>query len=362
MRSLLLAALLAAPLSAGDDAGVIVFKGGPASAAVPPGARPGQTLWESGPSEAAVSAFSSVFFQGNMKDPGISLEASLRAGSSWGPWTAAELDREPNGRFWGKFRLSGPAGTRLRVRALHRGAPAGSSFEIYRFEADPVVPEEKPAPQSPPAAALSAGPSPEIVERPDWRAAPPTDAYVSMIPLKISVHHTAAAQPLTLEDAIQEMRVIQRFHQKGRGWIDIGYHFLIDGSGRIFRGRPEAAVGAHVRDQNTGNLGISLMGNFHPPANGAPTAEQIQSLVRLLKWLMPAYAVPASEIRGHRDQGMTDCPGDHLYAQLEQIRRDAASPAPGGAPENPLPPIDPPPLLEILEAVERAARTPPTLR
>ncbi len=360
MRSLLLAALLASPLSAGDDANLIVFKGGPASAAVPPGAKPGQTIWESGASEPA-AAFTSIFFQGTLKDPGLAFEASVRSGASWGPWSTAEVDREPNGRFWGKFRLSAPAGARVKVRALHRGAAAGSAFEIYRFEAERITPEERPAPQSPPAAALSAGPSPEIVERPDWRAAPPSEAYVSMIPVKISVHHTAAAQPLTLEDAVQEMRVIQRFHQKGRGWIDIGYHFLIDGSGRIFRGRPETAVGAHVRDRNTGNLGISLMGNFHAPANGAPTAEQVASLTRLLKWLMPAYSVPAAEIRGHRDQGTTDCPGDNLYALLEQIRRDAASPAPGGAPENPLPPIEPSPLLEVLEAAERRAANPPTL-
>ena len=33
------------------------------------------------------------------------------------------------------------------------------------------------------------------------------------------------------------MRAIQRHHQDGRGWSDIGYHFIVDGGGHIYQGR-----------------------------------------------------------------------------------------------------------------------------
>lgn len=354
MLSLLLAAALAAPLRAGDDAALILFKGGPAAASVPPGAGPGQAFWDSGPSEPAGAPFESVLFQGTLTDPGIAFEACVQAGSGCGPWVKAEVDREPNGRFWGRFFLRGAAGARLLARAVLRGGAPGGSFEIFRFEGGAVVPEETPAPRSPPPGALSSGPRPEVVERAGWRAAPATEAYIPMLPERVSVHHTAAAQPLTLEDAIQEMRVIQRFHQKGRGWIDIGYHFLIDGSGRVFAGRPEAVVGAHVRDRNTGNVGISLMGNFHPPATGRPTQEQISSLLGLLKWLLPAYDISPAELRGHRDQGSTDCPGDNLYSRLEDIRREAGAARPQPPPATALRSISAPPLFRILESSIRA--------
>ena len=121
---------------------------------------------------------------------------------------------------------------------------------------------------------------------------------------------------------------IQSFHQHGRGWIDIAYHFVIDGTGQIWEGRPVTVIGAHVKDKNDGNVGISLMGDFHPPRNQHPTAAQFRSLVLLTRWLAATYNIPASRILGHRDQEATTCPGDILYARLDELRRDVAGPVP----------------------------------
>jgi hypothetical protein len=112
---------------------------------------------------------------------------------------------------------------------------------------------------------------------------------------------------------------------EGRGWKDIGYHLLIDGEGTVYQGRPLSVVGAHVKGKNTGNIGISLIGNYDTTA--VPEA-MFSSLVKVLTWLNTTYGIPASEIRGHRDQQATICPGGNLYALLPFAREKVAA---GGA-------------------------------
>ena len=52
-----------------------------------------------------------------------------------------------------------------------------------------------------------------------------------------------------------------------------------------------------------------------------PTAAQIESCAMLLAVLASAYDVPmdAEHIVGHRDLSATACPGDALYARIEEI-------------------------------------------
>ena len=46
----------------------------------------------------------------------------------------------------------------------------------------------------------------------------------------------------------------------GFGWDGIGYHKVIDRSGKIESGRPEYWVGAHVKGKNNISLGVCLIG------------------------------------------------------------------------------------------------------
>src|SRR3989344_7696117 len=77
-------------------------------------------------------------------------------------------------------------------------------------------------------------------------------------------------------------------HTKKRGWEDIGYHFLIGNgklftkNGKIYKGRKEFLVGAHVYGFNKNSLGICLIGNFDYEY---PTKKQIRSLILLLNHL-----------------------------------------------------------------------------
>ena len=86
------------------------------------------------------------------------------------------------------------------------------------------------------------------------------------------------------------------------GWDGIGYHKIINRSGKVENGRPEYWIGAHIAGKNDVSLGVCLIGknNF--------TRNQFKSLERILKKWKRSY--PNAKIVGHRNIGNTKktCP------------------------------------------------------
>lgn len=125
----------------------------------------------------------------------------------------------------------------------------------------------------------------------------------------IVVHHSAL-------EFYHGPREIQRLHMHRVGFADVGYHFLIDGLGQVYEGRPFSVRGTHTGGFNTGTVGICLLGNFevvHPPT------AQIQTLMTLINYLAPAFLI--THMAGHRDfqPGATVCPGANLWPLLREI-------------------------------------------
>lgn len=87
-----------------------------------------------------------------------------------------------------------------------------------------------------------------------------------------------------------------------RGFLKIGYHYVIKRDGTVEQGRKETEVGAHVEGHNKGNLGICLAGGLNEKT-GAPennyTQQQFDSLFKLLTELKGRY--PSAKVLGHRD-------------------------------------------------------------
>ena len=186
------------------------------------------------------------------------------------------------------------------------------------------------------AGAPIAGPAPapkqdvSLVPRARWgaqsalparmtRAAPPWT--------RITVHHTAMEalhlRSGGMDSAAAELRQIQKNHIHSEGWGDIGYHFLIDPSGRVYEGRQLAWQGAHAGGANNEhNIGICLLGNFQVER---PTREAIGSLERLIEDLSRRYRIPRRQVLGHQDLKTTECPGAHLYAWLRAYKSGAAN-------------------------------------
>ena len=97
------------------------------------------------------------------------------------------------------------------------------------------------------------------------------------------------------------------------GWDGIGYHKVINRSGKIENGRPEYWVGAHVKGKNTISLGVCLIGRYQF------TAKQFISLERVLRKWKSLY--PEAKIVGHRDTGNTKktCPNFDVITWSKNI-------------------------------------------
>ncbi len=151
--------------------------------------------------------------------------------------------------------------------------------------------------------------SPEVVSRRRWGAAASRASYSERGELRaIVIHHTGLRPERGgARSEAAFLRRLQRLHLS-RGWIDLGYHFVIMPSGRIYRGRPPYAVGAHAIGHNRNSLGVALAGDFDVER---PTAEAVEALHGLLSSGAPDVA-PAALV-AHCDLADTRCPGRFLY-------------------------------------------------
>ena len=111
-------------------------------------------------------------------------------------------------------------------------------------------------------------------------------------------------------------KIYDKYH-RGKGWRGLGYHFVIgngtgskDGQVEVGFRWPGQERGAHVGgDNNIGKIGICLVGNCDARK---PSAAQMRSLYKLLKFLQTRFQVPASRVKGHYEvvrPGYTHCPG-----------------------------------------------------
>lgn len=136
---------------------------------------------------------------------------------------------------------------------------------------------------------------------------------------RITVHHDGMTPDWATSerDCAARIDLIRRAHQN-QGWGDIGYHYVIDRSGRVWEARPLVFQGAHVRDHNPGNIGVLCTGNFEQQQ---PSRAQVDSLVAHLRRLMQSHRVPASRVYTHQELGPTACPGRALQSYMATVRR-----------------------------------------
>lgn len=293
-------------------------------------------LYESPPSDEIAIPFDRVLFNGISADTNFSIQVSYeRNAGRWSEWQEAFIKFFPNGRFWA--RAEAPEVNRLKYRIYCREVIEFGTLEIYAVEVFSSKSEEiEEAPSSMPIEKINFSPAeslppPDIISRGQWGAQPPRGDYISHTPFRFAQHHTAGRRVQTLADGLAEMRFIQDFHQNGRGWQDIGYHFAVDDSGRVYAGVPPQFRGTHAGGNNTGNIGIVLMGNYDL-SNEFPTSPSLASLADMWSWLAFTYGVNPDSLFGHRDYNETACPGANFYPQLPSLRNNIRKQLGFGAP------------------------------
>ncbi len=202
------------------------------------------------------------------------------------------------------------------------------------------------------ADATAVAPRPAVVSRAEWGATlakggcKPRTSPVQGTVKAAAIHHTATANDYTATEAPSIVLGICRYHRNANGWNDIGYNALVDRFGTLYAGRAgglkKAIVGAHAQGFNAQTTSIASIGD-HTDEEITPEAKT--AIIQYLAWKLSAHGLNAigkttltsaggelsrypagrkvrlNKVIGHRDVGLTACPGDTLEAEIPSIRR-----------------------------------------
>lgn len=274
------------------------------------------------------------------------LVRTSRDGVTWDGWRSLEIDLDttddqttsavmmldPAVKYL-QYRLRSASGTlpqRIDISLVNPGLTPAGQLERHRQR----MKESSPTDQNYQMASI---PRPPVVTRTEWGC--PDGQGTSRPPVSYTtvshliVHHTVNNNISADWPAV--VRAIWSLHFFDRGYIDIGYNYLIDPNGVIYEGRSggDNVQGAHFSGVNGGTMGVALLGTF---TNDSPTSKALESLRRILAWKADQRQLVAYQstlhnssglqlrvISGHRDgPGATECPGNTLYALLPRLRAE----------------------------------------
>jgi len=111
--------------------------------------------------------------------------------------------------------------------------------------------------------------------------------------------------------AHDNIETIYQWHVIENGWSDVGYHYFIQSSGNLQKGRDNTRPGAHVRGHNQDSIGICLHGknNF--------TEAQFVSLRNLIQGMLRDFNLTIFDVYGHRDfDNHKTCPNFDVRQKL----------------------------------------------
>lgn len=138
----------------------------------------------------------------------------------------------------------------------------------------------------------------------------------------IVVHHSASVKG--------GAKIFHEWHL-GRGWDELGYHFVIgngtdtpDGYVEVGSRWLKQKRGSHTKSAdgffNEHGIGICVVGDFENSGQG-PSPAQMESLHRLMTFLMTRYCMKVDNLYCHREVPGNDtvCPGKNFpMAELRE--------------------------------------------
>lgn len=160
-----------------------------------------------------------------------------------------------------------------------------------------------------------------LLSRSKWSRGNPIPTRMdNMAPVRYLTVHHEGMDPFRYSDMRSTAARIEKIRKahRGRGWGDIGYHFIVDRGGRVWEGRPLRYQGAHVKDKNFANIGILALGNFDLQQ---PTQQQFRAVIQHCQNLMNAFRIPISRLRTHQEWAPTACPGHYMQSYMDRVRK-----------------------------------------
>ncbi len=264
-----------------------------------------------------------------------------RPGRGWSRWQELEVhaDHNPDAR------RGEP--TRRSSAPLWVGSANGIQYRLSRRVPGLRLHFVNVAGLRRPRARAAQDPQPDVVTRAEWGAGscPPRSSPDYGSVKAVHVHHTVSLNDYSPEEAPAMVLAICRYHRNSNGWNDIGYNALVDKYGVLYEGRAggldQPVIGAQAQGFNAETAGIASIAD-HTSVGATP--ETLDALARYIRWKLEVHGQPLSgtvtlrssggsatrypagsrvtveRVIGHRDTGRTACPGEVLYAQLDDLR------------------------------------------
>jgi N-acetylmuramoyl-L-alanine amidase len=177
------------------------------------------------------------------------------------------------------------------------------------------------------ASTYAATPCDNIRTRAQWGSQKTTLQWMATRPpVGFAIHHTEGARCTSQAACDAQMRSIQNFHIKTRGWADIGYNFCIGDLGQVYEGRGYGRIGAHAVGFNRIALGHCFMGSH---MSSLPTAAALSNTQAFIECSRARGQLSASYwVSTHRNdkKSNTDCPGNALYNRVASWPRFHSNP------------------------------------
>ena len=323
---------------------------------------------------------------------GVSVAVRSMTGGRWGSWTAVPMSDsapDPGSAEAAQAKVATePVGVTGSEQVQVRVSASSATARLAGLEATFVDGGTSAADASlanvPAASASAAVVQPTIITRAQWGADESlrtcsSPDYVASIKGAV-VHHTVNSNTYTAAGAAPLLRSIYAYHVTGNGWCDVGYNFFVDRFGRLYEGRfggmSKNVVGAQTGGFNSQTFGVSSIGNHDPGTAGAiaPAAAVLTAIGKLIGWKAwlngwspdtsasftsagstrwPAgKVITEPRVTGHREYGLTVCPGDLMYSKLATVRSTATQTYKAG-----VTPPTAPAAVAVVETYNRPAGT-----
>lgn len=133
---------------------------------------------------------------------------------------------------------------------------------------------------------------------------------------KIFIHCSA-----TPEGRDIKMETIKSWHVKGRGWRDIGYHFVIELDGMLRPARRMEQMGAGVKGHNEHSIHVCYVGGIDKSKNPKDTRTEAQreTLNTIIGGLLKEY--PDASVHGHNEFANKACPSFDVQKEFGKPKK-----------------------------------------
>jgi len=138
--------------------------------------------------------------------------------------------------------------------------------------------------------------------------------------VKRAIKHIVLHCTATSKDT--KVSSIVRYWKERKGWINPGYHFIIDVFGNVTQLQPLDKASNGVRGHNSTSINISYIGGVdkNGKSKDTRTMQQYDAMVGLVKAFHAVF--PDADILGHRDfEGVKkSCPSFDVKQFLKEIK------------------------------------------